>query len=394
VAFLLVLGAYHLHLGSPSLWGDEADTANFARSVLRTGLPRALLGENALAYGDCYQLGGPLLSRQLPWVQYYVGAASIALFGDDAAGVRRLFALFGALSFLPLWWALRPRTRAAPALAALVLLVPQTLLFQRQARYYPIVLLLASGLAWVLFGELRSRRRRFFVALPCALLLFHAHPVAALGTCGAACLFAQRAARDRARELIVASCIGGFSWLIFYLALRPIPSAMESPLDLLSQNPGGWLGRTFTGFAAGLADLDYVGCLPLLPWLVLAGAALARRRTAHALRAAKSGIGGFVLLLLVFQVLLAAAVVGVETRSSFAVLRYLPHAVALAPIPLYLVLEAELRARPPPWSSCSGSASSRSRVGSASFRDARRPSLGGPRPMGRSSLRRRTTCGA
>ena len=148
LAFLLVLAAYQWRLDAPALWGDEADTGNFARSVLANGVPSALLGHNVLAYQDCFQLSGNLLSKRLPWLQYYVGAASIRLFGDDTAGLRRLFAAIGALSFLPLWLVLRRRLPGAPLVAAGLLLAPQAVLFGRRARYYPIALALFCLWLW------------------------------------------------------------------------------------------------------------------------------------------------------------------------------------------------------------------------------------------------------
>ena len=65
VACCLVIAAtYQMNLGHSPLWGDEADTAVFARSVLLKGVPHAVIQGNAVTSCNCYQLSSSLLSRR------------------------------------------------------------------------------------------------------------------------------------------------------------------------------------------------------------------------------------------------------------------------------------------------------------------------------------------
>jgi hypothetical protein len=343
-AFALVLCVYNVQLGAVQLWGDEADTGNFARSVLAHGVPKAIVGRNVMAYGDCYQLSANLLSRRLPWLQYYMGAASTALFGDDAAGLRRLFSWLGALAFFPLWALLRTRIAWAPLGAAALLLQPQTVLFARQARYYPLVVLLFSTWLWNMVRAPNDRRHGLAISVACSVLLFHSHPIAALGACVAFCAHAAWLDRERLRESVVASSLGFASWALWYLALPELASATESPLALMQQDFAAWLLQIGTGTLAGIRDLDRVGCLGLLAWaLLLAYTLLAR--TGAQLRAALRGPAAIVLFLMLSQLPLGAAVVGVETQDDLAVLRYMPHLSALSLLPLMLASHAALRSR-------------------------------------------------
>ncbi len=339
-AFGVLLGAYQLHLGTPSLWGDEADTGTFARMVLDRGVPGVTLGRNAILGAACEDPSG-----RAPWLQVYVGAASMALFGDDAAGLRRLFAFAAALAFFPLWGLLRGRVRAAPWVAMLVLLHPQTVLFARQARYYPLAILLFTAVAWLWLDLRPSRRARRIGLVAGAVLLFQTHPVVAAAAWISVLLHAAWSSKARVLEAALSGIVGLAGWVVIYVSVPDIGApASEPSASLLARAPQLWLARTGVGLAATIADLDYVGVLPVLGWGALIALALARRRVA-AVREAWIGAGGFVLLALAVHAGVVAAVIGVETMQNVAVLRYLPHLVALAPVPLVLGAEAILPRR-------------------------------------------------
>jgi hypothetical protein len=344
-AFALVLLVYQVELGNPLLWGDEADTGNFGRSVLEHGLPRAVVHENVLAYGDCYQLGAGLLSRQVPWVQYYVAAASLWLFGDDTVGVRRLFALLGALAAWPLWLVLRRRTGAAATVVAVMLLLPQAALFARQARYYPLLTLLFATWLWLYCSRVRSRAARTAIASALAVLLFHSHALAGLAASVALSCHAALFEAQRRRETWIASAAGFASWLVFYLGLQPMPSATASPLAVLWVDPGAWAIRTASGIGAGFFDLDFVGSLPSVGVAGVVAAALSSKARRTASLNVLRGPAGAIVIALLAAIAINAAAVGVETSQRHSLLRYLPHLCALALLPVWLLLESLLPTR-------------------------------------------------
>lgn len=341
-AALAVLLAYNFHLEAPYLWGDEADTGAFAKSVLQSGRPSALVGENVLAYGNCGQLSTTLLSKRLPWVQYYVGTASISLFGDGTAGLRRLFALVGALSFAPLYLLLRRRTRAAPWVAAALLLQPQVLLFARQARYYPIVLFTVCALLWLTFEGPRVKALRLGAMLVVSVVLFHSHPLAALSFCGALALYSCVLTPDRRGEILISSAAGLASWLVWYFWLSPASTESLGPIELTLRDPAAGIGLIVLGLKAGILDLDYVGVLPLLTWPAIVGAMFLRGSGRLLLKEAV-GLGGLIVLMLVVATACNALAVGVEGTAAWALLRYEPHVALLAALPLYLLLSATLQ---------------------------------------------------
>lgn len=89
-SIFLVMGA----LAHP-LWGDEAETALFARSVLVHGIPYGWDGTNIMGNGDAVSLDSNLINHSNPWLQYYLAAASFKLFGEGAFQTRLPFLILG-----------------------------------------------------------------------------------------------------------------------------------------------------------------------------------------------------------------------------------------------------------------------------------------------------------
>ena len=118
-AVAVVALVYLWRLDRPLLWGDEADTGIFARNVLRSGYPVAYDGRNIRLFAEGSQVSRDLVCKKVPWVSLYLGAASLAVFGDSTAGLRTLFALVGVLSFFPIYAVLRTRVRCPEFVTAL-----------------------------------------------------------------------------------------------------------------------------------------------------------------------------------------------------------------------------------------------------------------------------------
>lgn len=123
------------------LWGDEAETALYARSILQTGIPFSWDGHNAIAVRDGLASDTRLVAVMIPWPQLYLTAASFLIFGESTAAARAPFILLSVL-LVPLAYVTYRRLGfSAPVSAGtlwfLAVLVP-FLLFQYQARYYPM----------------------------------------------------------------------------------------------------------------------------------------------------------------------------------------------------------------------------------------------------------------
>jgi 4-amino-4-deoxy-L-arabinose transferase-like glycosyltransferase len=196
IAGLLVLSAFLIffRLGRDYLWADEGDTAVFAASITKFGVPRAWDGVTFTDADFGAQLTSNFVMVGHPWAQYYAAAASFLLFGESAWAARAPFAAAALaniiLVYLIVWRATKNRWTAASA-ATLLLCSLQFLVYARQSRHYSLSALLAC-LTIAQFFRLRSwPQTALFGAL--AILLFHAHPagLAPLAAMGALTLVAR-----------------------------------------------------------------------------------------------------------------------------------------------------------------------------------------------------------
>ncbi|MGP8197931.1 MAG: ArnT family glycosyltransferase [Limisphaerales bacterium] len=342
LAVFVIAFAYLYRLDRPLLWIDEAQTGIAARNILHHGHPTAFDGRNAALCDNGRTLDTNLLFKQLPWFQYYVGAASTALFGNDTAGARALFAAAGMLAFFPLYAVLKPRLRHPAFIAALILLSPQTVLFQRNARYYPILILFYAVVLWLLSRDFRSRKWHTLATLLVFVLFFNTHPAAALGCAFALLLFCSLVRRQMFPVYLVAAGVGFLSWFVWYQLLAPALGDSGLYLPLIKLNPWRWLEGFFIATAAGVLDLDAVNLLPLLLWAGLLAILPWNRR---AICVFKDPVAQFILLTLLVQAAANAAVFGCETMNSHSLLRYICYAAAFAMVPCFMMLDAIIRNR-------------------------------------------------
>lgn len=337
----LVLAAigtvYFYRLDRPLLWADEADTGNEARHVLHSGYPTAYDARNVGMYENGAQYSRNLLSRKIPWVQYYVGAASLALFGDDAGGLRALFALIGLLSFFPIRAVLRSRIRHPDILAALVLLAPQVVLLQRNARYYSILIFLNAVLAWIFSDHSGKSRRRLGTSALVFVLLFHTHPFAAACSALSLLLCCALCRRELLGSYALAAGLGLLSWAVWLVALGPPLSRSAEAYSLIASNFRLWCWTFASGLRAVPIDFDAVGCVPTI--LVMAGLAFASLRGRLVFRQlGRDPLVALILISVLVQGVATAVLLGGETAAQFAVLRYMPHLVVFAELASFIAI--------------------------------------------------------
>jgi 4-amino-4-deoxy-L-arabinose transferase-like glycosyltransferase len=166
------------NLGSGYLWADEGDTAVLAHNIVKFGLPRAWDGKTFMDSDFGARVNHDLVMVSSPWLQYYVAAASFALFGENTFSARFPFALAGWLTIVVayrlIWMATRDR-RAALCGSVLVIASVQFLLFCRQSRYYALAMLLTCLLIES-FLKMRSIGRATVFGIV-SVMLFHTHPI-------------------------------------------------------------------------------------------------------------------------------------------------------------------------------------------------------------------------
>ena len=342
VCFLTILLIYTWNLHTPVFWGDEADMAVFSRNVLKTGVPIGYDGRNLAVINNCASVSKSLLKKRSPWVQYYVGGLSILLFGDSTLGVRLLFVFIGASAFFPLYAVLRKKSRYPELITTLVLISPQIVLFQRNARYYSIVIFLFSFLLWIYFHPFKSSKLRAILALICSVFFFHTHHLTAFCTMLSLLVFCAVKDRTSARTYLIASMAGLLSWILFYLLLEPLPGEEHTIVRIFFENPRTWFFLFINGVKATILDLDFINCVPLFAWGLIFAYGLSKNRMKEILKILGYPLCQILWINLCIQMLANSALIGFETKNQYSILRSLPHLISVGLIPFLLVIENTL----------------------------------------------------
>jgi hypothetical protein len=343
LAVFIVALVYFYRLDQPPLWGDEADTGIEARNILRCGYPTAWDGRNVSFFKDGSQLDKNLACNKIPWIQYYFGALSLLIFGNNTLGLRVLFAFCGVLSFFPIYAILKSRLRYPAGLTVLTLLSPQVVLLQRNARYYPLLILIYAVLVWHVLANFKSARNHFMSAALIFVLFFHIHSFAALCSALSLIVFCLLFRREALASYFFAGGIGFASWLAWHQLLGPPLAEIPLAISLITTSFGLW-GK---GFCAGLLitiiAMDVAGCLPILLWTALLAFLLTRGR--GALRNLfRERLYAFVFLNILIQAAVDVALFGSDP-DGYSHLRYLPHLLVFGLIGLFMILNAVIASK-------------------------------------------------
>jgi hypothetical protein len=251
------------HLSYPLLWQDEAETIMYAERILDFGYPKVHDGRNVV-YGLSAPISVGVKERHdayigSTWGQNYFGALGAAWargVGDPYAKtwrVRLPFALAGltgvalliALGASVLEVSVPARLGLAALFFLLVSLSPSHALHLREARHYPLVVLLVACCLWV-YVRFHVLRRMAFAAYGSLLavllfLLFNVFSLPWLGLCGGFGLDQLRRllrTRPVSREALVSAARGLAPLLASAALLVPVWIYFET------LRVGGVLGET------------------------------------------------------------------------------------------------------------------------------------------------------
>jgi hypothetical protein len=183
------------NLSGRCLWQDEAETALLGKNILCFGLPYAWDGKNLISQEEGREFtfhsrqgtGGPGpdgLWRWSPWIQCYVAALSMSIFGATTFGARFLFVVAALLS-VPLTYLLAVRLFGSRPLARwsalfLSLSVP-FLLYARQCRWYGVAYPLLVCLFLCVLALARERKGAWSGLVISAVLLWYTNFFLAAG---------------------------------------------------------------------------------------------------------------------------------------------------------------------------------------------------------------------
>ena len=170
-------------LGHYPLWGDEADTAIFARGIARTGDTLAMIDHNLYAFHDGTLLKD-LHGRYGPLAAFYLAAPFVGANGTSSLRPRIPFALCGLFSVaFMLYWMYRCRISTAAWIAISVALLCNVsfYLYCRQCRYYSLATLLTLVIAYLYLNwNGRWTGIIWLIAASILLMLTHYLPYAGL----------------------------------------------------------------------------------------------------------------------------------------------------------------------------------------------------------------------
>ena len=150
--------------------------------------------------------------------------------------------------------------------------------------------------------------------------------------------------RDRKciKIYLPASLLEFVSWLIFYIYLKSVPGNNYEMVRLPLEHTSMWFAVFFSGIKASMLDLDFVNALTIIAWAIIFTLALSKRNRENIFSALGSPISLLILINLGVQILVTSALIDFETRTQYSVLRFMPHLITTAIIPLLLVIETLL----------------------------------------------------
>lgn len=142
MASLLIL----VNLGDTYLYIDEANTGALAKNILKFGYPKVYDGKNFFSPFSAQSISKDMAWLEQPWLQYYIVALSLKIFGINSFAARLPLAVCGIASVYTTYLlALRLNNNSKKialfSAAVMVLSVP-FLVFSRYCRYYTLAFLL------------------------------------------------------------------------------------------------------------------------------------------------------------------------------------------------------------------------------------------------------------
>lgn len=220
-------------IGDRDLWQDEAETAVLARSVLRSGTPKARIDGNLVFQGAAAFDRDDTWTFH-PWAQFYVAAAAMNWWGDGNAVLRAPFALCGVMTILLLYVFVRRHWRDTPTafVCSLLLATSATfILHVRQCRYYALSGLFALVVVMSLFELMRRPERKLGWALGVALALLFYSDFGTLFAMAPGLAVAVLLMRPTRRHFIA------LGWSLGLALLLCIPGLMIHGQRLLAREP-------------------------------------------------------------------------------------------------------------------------------------------------------------
>ncbi len=208
------------------LWGDEAETALFAKNILRFGIPYGWDGVNIMGLYNGTVLNHKLINTTTPWAQYYFSAVSFIFFGPSTTAARLPFVIVSIIGVIVLFYLARTLTASSRvALMAVFILATSIpfILYSYQSRYYALATL-ASLLVLASFLHMARGSKNIVLLSIASIVFFHSHYLAFVAFFAAATvslIFLKPAIKGLFTTILVASAIIALFTLPWFFWAKP-----------------------------------------------------------------------------------------------------------------------------------------------------------------------------
>lgn len=158
------------------LWGDEADTAWFGKSVIKHGIPYGWDGVNIMGYRNGKLLDSNLINNTSPWLQYYIEAISLKIFGFSTISARIPFVIISIISIFLIYYLcykLFSNHRISFLSVMLSSLSVAYILYSYQARYNPLTSFFSLLLIIGFLNLINNKSVKLFIIS--GVFLFYSH---------------------------------------------------------------------------------------------------------------------------------------------------------------------------------------------------------------------------
>lgn len=262
---LAAWGAFALfaNLGGTYLWGDEAETAMLAKSILIHGVPLAAIDGQAIRpeYPAAKNARGVWVWNT--WLAEYLTAASFKVLGVSTFSARAPFALAGLLSLLLSALVFHKISRdsfTAWLGAALLATSVPYLLYMRQCHYYPLTALGTLGLLYATWSIQEGSRRGAALFAFSLAFLFHSFFPFSYGAAAAPVAWILLRPRHPAARRLLLGALGATACLCLPSFLYQ--KAWSRPPEQLQAAAAAW--SHFKVFVLWINQFMFPGALLIL----------------------------------------------------------------------------------------------------------------------------------
>lgn len=227
VLVLIIIGfssIFIINLSGQDYSLDETETVTLGRSILKYGIPSAWDGLNLISGSgglDSVKIGDLYVWRWHPWMQHYLAATGLILFGDYVGATRLPFAVIGILTVVLLFFISQEifKNKFISFIISLhlIFLLP-FFLYVRNVRYYSPATFLSLLVLFLLLRFISDKwgKKSSAVLLLTTFLLFHTNYLIWLSSILIVSLTLMIKKNKTIFYIVVFEVLFGLIWFLFF----------------------------------------------------------------------------------------------------------------------------------------------------------------------------------